>query len=93
MKEVKVMDEFYFSTDVIRDCYYIFFILTQFHTLGRVLIIKGGLDSTSRPRVEPTLNRVHITSDNPRSNPFYIEHVECRVKPVYPYPDVTLLTT
>ena len=55
--------------------------------LGRVPITKGGLDPTSRPRVEPTLNRVHITIDNPRSNPLYIE---CRVEPTYL--DVTMLT-
>ncbi len=44
--------------------------------LGRVPITKGRLDPTSRPRVdmvEPTLNRVHITTDNPRSNPLYIK--------------------
>ncbi len=55
--------------------------------LGRVSITKGGLDPTSRPRVEPTLNRVHITTDNPRSNPLYIE---CRDEPTYL--DVTVLT-
>ena len=54
---------------------------------GRVPITKGRLDPTSRPRVEPTLNRVHITTYNPRSNPLYIE---CWVEATYP--DVTVLT-
>ena len=50
-------------------------------------IVQCGLNSTSRPKIKPTLNRVQITTDNPRLNSLYIE---CRVKPSYP--DVTLVT-
>ncbi len=46
--------------------------------LGCVSITKGWFDPTFRPRVEPTLNQVHITTDNPRSNPL---HMECRGEP------------
>ena len=48
-----------------------------------------GLIPTSRPKIKPTLIRVQITTDNPRSNSL---NIECRVVPTYPVPDVTLVT-
>ncbi len=47
----------------------------------RISNLQCELNPTSRPTVKPTLNRLHFTTDNPRSNPL---NVECLVEPTFP---------